>query len=288
MNSSNEHAAFKNIHSRPYAKVAQGVKVDRLDTETPNDGRHESSPVDSTQLDLGRLGVSIIKSDASGSRLSPNYVNPHEAENRADIVAHIEELCGAYTQAARLALPSPDENKRGILGGIKEPFKSTPPSCFTIVLNGKYKQKQTTFYYEATKTYNQLRTGHTKIDDEPISTDVYFVDEKITIVDCSVFVNFIGSKEGDFPSELKPVVKLKNDLAWNGVFKIRFFLEKEQLGAVIASRDFQRDSILEELVYNPSTNTFDFKDNATLESLTPNDFVELVGASLAFTPVESI
>lgn len=285
MNSSLEYSAFKNNRSQPYAKVAQGIEYPSTTSGRPET---EPLPAEPAELELGRLGVSVVKRDNSSDTLPLNYVNPHEAENRATIEARLKAVYEPYIQAARLAIPDPRENERGVFGSIKQPYQSTHPTSHTIVLNGKKKKKLTNFTYEATKRLNILCSGHTKIDDEPITTDVYFENEQAVTLDCSIFVNHVGSKEGEFPPELAPIVELKNGLNWDGVFKIRFSLVAGEIGAKITNRDFYRDSITEELIYNVSTNTFDFKSNATLESLTPDSFIQLVEACIAFTPLEKI
>lgn len=281
MSHTGEYNAFKNHHSKPFAKVAQGI-----DFVSPTVPPVETVAVDtplaqSTSSELGRVGITALREDPEVSA----FVNPYETENRADIVAKLQEVAIPYIQAARLEVPNAEENERGIFGGLKSYYGQTPESTVVCIFGERRVRKTTTFNYERGKKYNLLQYGHTEMKECQIHTRVYFdQNEQVSHIICNLPKQ---ARTDEVPEGLELIAGLREGMGWNFPgFEIQFFLSGDQLGAKLSMGGTNNSHLAkDELVYNKMTNSFDFQINATLDSLSPDEFIELVKTTLQFTPL---
>lgn len=278
-----EYDAFKNNHSKPYVKIARGVDFTPSAISPAEDTTdHITPPTRPVSLEIGKIGVSALREDTEPLA----FVNPYEAENRADIAAKLQKITAPYIQAARLEIPNAADNKRGLFGGLKDYYGSTPESTATCVFGGRRIKKVTTFQYELGKDYNQLKSGHTEMQGHQIRTLTYFdKNERMVQVLCNL------PKQGstnEAPEGLEPIAKLRDEIGWKPIqFEIQFILLAEELGAKLSTGGIgSHGSTEDELIYNKMTNSFDFRVNATHDSLSAEEFIELVRAALQFTPLD--
>lgn len=282
MSHAGEYGAFKNNSSKPYAKIAQGIDfLSPTTSPVENTNNHVTPPSENTSLEMGRVGISALRGDAEHSTL----VNPYETENRANIVARLQEIAAPYIQAARLEVPNAEENKKGLFGGLKDYQGTTPESSVMTIFGSRRVKKKTSFVYEVGKDYNRLRYGHTEMEDYRIHTRIYFNEsEQIDSVICNLPKQ---SSTDDAPEGLELIAKLRDDLGWKFPgFEIQFFLSGDQLGAKLSPHSINlHHSESDELVYDKMTNSFAFRTNASIGNLSPDQFIELVEAALQFTPI---
>ncbi len=287
MSHSSEYSAFKNNRTKPFAKIAEGTDhiPSNLTFIDSSGASHETIATQTpAELELGRIGISALRRDPNGV----DNINPHEAENRADIAAQLHAITLPYIQAARLEVPNASENKRTVFGNLKDDLGTTPEIVATCTINGGRTRKVTRFNYRCGKESNKLLDGRTTTDNSGIYTRVVFDEsEKVTDITCKL----PGDTSTDgVPDELHPLVAFKKRIVWDTNSYFEFSLSNDTLGGKIYVDDTyhaRKPEYCRVIVYNSVTNMFDIQSDTKDESITPEEFIDLIAACINFTPLAS-